>query len=127
MATDRSGRGRRRNGRAGSTLEDLVATVAALDGARAELLLSGLDEPLRLQGLELLTQLRRASRAEQHAQLADAFGCAPALPRAVEGIPGRLGVAVRSRAVRGPPAPGQAGEGLLARWARRLLLELGAP
>ncbi|HEY1905086.1 MAG TPA: hypothetical protein VGG91_03535 [Myxococcaceae bacterium] len=105
----------------GRALEDLVRTVSALDGARARALLSSLGEPLRARALRLLTRLERSSRRDRHGRLADAFTPRPAPGRAADGIPGQLGVEVR-RAL--APFPGS---GPVARWARRLLLEIGAP
>jgi hypothetical protein len=104
-------------------LEDLVRTVFALDGARARVLLVGLGEPLRARALGLLTRLERSGRAERHGRLADAFAPRAAPARSAEGLPGQLGVEVRRGLARRSPGPGS---GPLARWARRLLLEMSA-
>lgn len=109
---------------AARALEDLVRTVSALDGPRARALLSGLGEPLHARALRLLTRLERSSRSDRHGRLADAFTPEAAGERFAEGIPGRLGIEVRSGLA--PPLPGP-GSGPLARWARRLMLEIGAP
>jgi len=106
----------------GRALEDLVRAVSALDGARAHALLSGLGEPLRARALELLTQLERSSRSDRHGRLAEAFTPGAMRGPAAEGIPGQLGVEVRSGL-----APRSPGPGPVARWARRLSLEIGAP
>jgi DNA-binding transcriptional ArsR family regulator len=106
----------------GRALEDLVRTVSALDGAHARALLSGLGEPLRARALRLLSLLERSSRSDRHGRLADAFTPRPVPGRAAEGIPGLLGIEVK-RAL----APRSPCSGPVARWARRLLLEIGAP
>jgi hypothetical protein len=106
----------------GSALEDLVFTVSALDGVRARALLAGLGEPSCTRALRLLERLEQDSRADRHGRLADAFIPLPEVGRAAEGIPGRLGVEVRGGLARRSPGPDS---GPLARWARRLLLEMG--
>ena len=105
-------------------LEELVRTVAALDGARAEQLLSGLGAAVRPAALGLLRRLDRCSRAERHAALASAFAARPSLLAAAEGIPGRLGADVREALARGATSEPAGGDSPTARWARRLLLEL---
>lgn len=123
-ASGRTAREMRTSSRPAEELEDLVFTVSALDGARARALLAGLGDPFRLRALRLLTQLERASRADRHGRLADAFTPRPEAGRAAEGIPGQLGLEVRRALARCSPGPGS---GPLARWARRLLLEMGGP
>jgi hypothetical protein len=110
-------------------LEDLVRTVAVLDGLRARSLLSGLGEDARPAALRLLRRLERCSRAERHARLASAFARRPSLVSAAEGIPGRLGAEVRAVLARGTSVDPVADDAPITRWARRLLLELvrGAP
>lgn len=105
-------------------LEDLVRTVSALDAGRARALLSGLGEPLRTRALRLLTRLERSRRSDRHGGLADAFTLEAAPGRIADGIPGRLGMEVRRGLALPLPGPGS---DLLARWARRLMLEIGAP
>ena len=105
-------------------LEELVRTVAALDGPRAALLLSGLSEALRPTALELLRHVERSSRADRHARLARAFAFRPASAEGAEAIPGRLGVEVRGRLAREHALAEGPGSGPLARWAARLVLEL---
>jgi hypothetical protein len=106
----------------GRALEELVWTVAALDGTRTEELLSGLDERLRSRALGLLRRLECSSRSDRHGRLADAFTLQAAPGRTAEGIPGPLGIEVR----RGLALPLPGSSGPLARWARRLMLEIGA-
>ena len=102
-----------------------MRTVAALDGPRAPALLCGLCDTVRPAAFALLRRLERCSRAERHARLASAFAPRPVLLAAADGIPGRLGAAVREALARGT-APEPAREASpTARWARRLLLELG--
>jgi hypothetical protein len=108
----------------GKALEDLVRTVSALAGARARAMLSGLGEPLRARALRLLTRLERSTRSDRHGRLTDAFTPRAAPGRAAEGIPGQLGVEVRRSLALRSPGPGS---GPWARWARRLLREIGAP
>jgi hypothetical protein len=105
-------------------IEELVRTVAALDGPRAADLLSGLSGSARPHALQLLGHLERGHRSERHARLATVFARPPPSPAGLEGVPGRLGTLLRAR----PDGPGT-GErttdaGSLARWARRLLAEL---
>jgi len=99
--------------------------VAALDGPRAPVLLSGLSDAVRPAALALLGRLERGGRAERHAQLATTFGPRPALLAATGEIPGRLGAEVREAlARRARPEPARDSSPTV-RWARRLLLELG--
>jgi hypothetical protein len=107
----------------GKALEDLVRTVSALDGARARALLAGLGEPPHARALRLLTRLERSSRSDRHGLLTDAFA-SRAVGSATEGIPGQLGVEVRRSLALRSSGPGS---GPLARWARRLLREIGPP
>ena len=109
---------------AARALEDLVRTVSALDGPRARGLLSGLGEPLRGRALRLLARLERSRRSDRHGRLADAFTPQTTGGRVAEGIPGQLGIEVRRGLALPVPGPGS---GPLARWARRLMLEIGAP
>ena len=104
-------------------LEELVRTVAVLDGPRAEALLSGLGEGVRPAALGLLRRLQRCTRAERHARLASAFAPRPSLLATAEVIPGRLGAEVRERLARSGSREA-ADDTPAARWARRLLLEL---
>jgi hypothetical protein len=108
-------------------LEELVRTVAALHGSRAALLLSGLSEGLRPSALGILRRLERSSRPDRHARLASAFGPRRAALGSPEGIPGELGAEVRRTLAGGMTAEGASGTGVMARWARRLALELAAP
>ena len=108
----------------GRALEELVWTVAALGGTRAEELLAGLDARLRSRALGLLRQLERSSRSDRHGCLAHAFTPQAAGERVAEGIPGQLGIEVRRGLALFVPGPGS---GPLARWARRLMLEIGGP
>ena len=118
-------RGRAHRTEGARALEELVWTVAVLDGQRASTLLSGLCETVRPAALALLQRLERCSRAERHARLASAFAPRPALLAAAEGIPGRLGAEVRAALTRNPsPEPAQ-DDSPTARWARRVVLELG--
>jgi len=123
-----SGRGSRApRAEGGRALEELVRTVAALDGPRAPLLLSGLGDGVRPAAFALIRRLERSSRAERHARLASVFAPRPPLLAVAEEIPGRLGAEVREGLARGT-APEQARDASpTARWARRLLLELTAP
>lgn len=125
-------RGEGRQGRGGRVegprpLEELVRTVAALDGRRSAQLLSGLCDTVRPAALALLSRLERSTRAERHARLASAFAPRPALLAAAEGIPGRLGAEVREGLARGASPEAARDVSPTARWARRLLLELGSP
>jgi hypothetical protein len=128
----RRGRAKRaRGGRplprcSGQRLEELVRTVAALDGPAAAELLSGLSVSVRPVALELLRRLERGDRAERHARLAMLLARGPASPRDAEGIPGRLGMEVRERLGQPGSPHGPADSSLLARWSRRLLCELDA-
>ena len=108
----------------GRALEELVWTVAALDGTRTEELLSGLDERLRSRALGLLRRLERSDRSDRHGRLAHAFMPQAVPGRIAEGIPGRLGIEVRRGLALPLPGPGA---GPLAGWARRLMLEIGDP
>jgi hypothetical protein len=105
-------------------LEELVRTVAVLDGRRAEALLSGLGEAVLPSALGLLRRLERCSRAERHARLASAFSQRPSLLAAADGIPGRLGVEVREALALGATPEPAGDDSPTGRWARRLLLEL---
>jgi hypothetical protein len=105
-------------------LEELVRTVAVLDGPRAGSLLSGLGETVRPAALGLLRRLERCSRGERHARLASAFAPRPSLLAAAEGIPGRVGAELRESLARGGSPDPAGDETPTARWARRLLLEL---
>jgi hypothetical protein len=107
-------------------LEELVRTVAALDGPGAADLLSGLSASVRPGALDLLRCLERGDRAERHARLAMVLARRPASPRDTEGIPGRLGMDVRERLGQPGGPHGPADASLLARWSRRLLCELDA-
>ena len=122
-----AGRGSRaRRAERARALEELVRTVAALDGPRAPLLLSGLGDGVRPAAFALIRRLERCSRAERHARLASAFAPRPVPLAAAEGIPGRLGAEIREGLAR-RTAPEQARDASpTARWARRLLLELTA-
>jgi len=123
-----AGRGNRsRRAEGALALEELVRTVAALDGPRARVLLSGLGDTVRPAAFALLRRLERCSRAERHARLASVFAPRPALLAAVEGIPGRLGAEVRKGLARGTVPEPARDASPTARWARRLLLELAAP
>ncbi len=108
-------------------LEEVVRTVAALHGPRAAALLSGLSEGLRPSALGILRRLERSSRSDRHARLASAFGPRRAPLGSAEGIPGELGAEVRRSLAPGVTAGGASGAGVMARWARRLALELAAP
>jgi|GEM_PF-561905 hypothetical protein len=107
-------------------LEELVRTVAALDGPGAADLLSGLSASVRPDALGLLRRLERGDRAERHARLAMVLARRPPSPRDTEGIPGRLGREVRERLAQPGRPDGPADASLLARWSRRLLCELDA-
>jgi hypothetical protein len=108
-------------------LEEVVRTVAVLHGPRAAALLSGLCEGLRPSALGILRRLERSSRSDLHARLAGAFGPRRAALGSAEGIPGELGAEVRRWLAPGVTAGGAPGTGVVARWARRLALELTAP
>ena len=105
-------------------LEELVRTVAVLDGGRAETLLSGLGTAVRPAALALLRRLDRCSRSERHAGLASALAARPLFLAAAEGIPGRLGAGVREALARGATSEPAGDDSPTARWARRILLEL---
>jgi hypothetical protein len=105
-------------------LEELVRTVAALDGPRSVEMLSGLSSSIRPRALALLGQLEQGNRAERHARLATVFGRKSRPSADLGGVPGRLGMLVRAQ--RDGPGAGNrfTDAGSLARWARRLLAEL---
>ena len=105
-------------------IEELVRTVAVLDGPRAEALLSGLGAAVRPAALGLLRRLDRCTRAERHAGLVSAFAARPSLRAAADGIPGRLGAAVHEVLARGATPEPAGDDSPSARWVRRLLLEL---
>jgi len=105
-------------------LEELVRTVAALDGPRAVEMLSGLSSSLRPRALELLGQLEGGSRAERHARLATVFGRKSARSADPRGVPGRLGILLRAQLDGLGAGTRSTDAGSLARWARRLLAEL---
>ncbi|HET9037268.1 MAG TPA: hypothetical protein VFN45_13725 [Myxococcaceae bacterium] len=101
--------------------------MAVLHGPRGAALLSGLCEGLRPSALGILRRLERSSRSDLHARLASAFGPRRAALGSAEGIPGELGAEVRRWLAPGVTAGGAPGTGVMARWARRLALELTAP
>ena len=105
-------------------LEELVRTVAALDGARAGELLSGLPSRVRPRALGLLRWVEKGNRAERHARLASVLGRQSPASADLEGVPGRLGTLLRAQpgGLRGDD---RTTDGVsLIRWARRLLAEL---
>ena len=108
-------------------LEELVRTVAALDGPRAAALLCGLSEALRPAALELLHRVERSSRADRHVGLASAFAPRPAARASAQGIPGLVGAEVRKRLAPGGARSSVSRSEPLARWARRLVIELDPP
>ena len=105
-------------------IEELVRTVAALDGPRAVELLSGLSGSIRQGALELLGGLEEGNRAERHARLANVLGRQSPSSADLEGVPGRLGMLVRAQLDRAGGGDRTTDAGFLARWARRLLAEL---
>lgn len=125
MRRGRARRGRDERGpRCTRQLEELVRTVAALDGARAAELLSGLSGRVRPRALGLLRWLEKGNRAERHARLASLLGRQLPSSADLEGVPGRLGALLRAQpgGLRGDDRT--TGGGSLVRWARRLLAEL---
>jgi hypothetical protein len=104
-------------------LDELVCTVAALHGPRAQAMLSGLSDVLRPAALELVAQVEPRDRAERHALLASAFAARSAALATAQLIPGRLGSEVRKLLASRVSAAAVPGSGKMERWARRILLE----
>jgi hypothetical protein len=104
-------------------LDELVCTVAALHGERAQTMLSGLSDCLRPTALELVARVEHRGRAERHALLASTFAARPAASAIAQDIPGRLGSDVWKLLSSRVSVAGVSGSGKLERWARRILLE----
>lgn len=106
-------------------LEELVWTVATLDGPRAATLLSGLADPLQPTALGILERAARRTRGERHARLARVFAPRPMPLATSEEIPGLLGTEVRNQLSSRDGAATSSASERMTRWARRLLAERG--